>query len=204
MTAAAPSPRRGLAREEAILSASFALIAELGYQAITVDALAARARVSKSTMYRRWPGGKPEIVAEALRRHAEGRQQDPPRTGSLRGDITAAVRGLVVTITGQQGGASLVGLVEGLRDDERLRELVHGQIEQGAERLSLAIGEDAHARGEAATPAEVALMLRVAVGCVLTTTLLTGVPPGRAEQRRLVDDVLMRLVSGAGAAAAAP
>lgn len=201
MRASEPSARRGLAREEAILSASFALIAELGYQAITVDALAARARVSKSTMYRRWPGGKPEIVAEALRRHAEGPQQEAPRTGSLHGDLTAAVRGLVVTITGQHGGASLVGLVEGLRDDERLRELVHSQIEDGAARLGDIVAGDAQERGEQVSPADVVRMLRVAVGHVLATTLLTGRPPDREEQDQLVDDVLMPLLRRAARSA---
>ena len=47
------------------------LVAEVGYDRMTVEALAARAGVSKPTIYRRWPGGKKEIVVDAIRtKHA--------------------------------------------------------------------------------------------------------------------------------------
>ena len=50
-------------------------MAEVGYDRMTVDALAARAGVSKPTIYRRWPGGKAEIVVDAIRaKRADGRR----------------------------------------------------------------------------------------------------------------------------------
>ena len=55
---------------------------------MTVDALAARAGVSKPTIYRRWPGGKAEIIVDAIRaKRADGGAL--PDTGSLRGDLIA-------------------------------------------------------------------------------------------------------------------
>src|SRR6188472_471759 len=93
MTATA-APARGRPRDprrrRAILDAAMALIAEVGYDRMTVDAIAARSGVSKPTLYRRWPHGKPALVADAIReRHAAS--GPPPDTGSLRGDLLAFV-----------------------------------------------------------------------------------------------------------------
>ena len=55
---------RGEARESAILSAVIGLLGELGYEAMTMDAVAARAHASKTTIYKRWPG-KPQLVRAA-------------------------------------------------------------------------------------------------------------------------------------------
>ena len=193
-SARTPSPRRGQAREEAILTASFELIAEIGYHAITVDKLAARAHASKSTMYRRWPGGIAEVVAEALRRHAEGRVLTAPSTGSVRGDLLEVVKGMVVTITGAEQGPSLLGLVEAVRDDPPLRDLVREQIYDGTTKVGKTICDEARARGEALAMTTATPALRLAVAHILTTTLLTGAPPTRPAQRKFVDEVLLPLV----------
>ncbi|MBK6287079.1 MAG: TetR/AcrR family transcriptional regulator [Gammaproteobacteria bacterium] len=55
-------PRSG-ASEQAILSATLELLAELGFRAVTVDAIAARAGASKSTIYRRWPTKEYLVIA---------------------------------------------------------------------------------------------------------------------------------------------
>src|SRR4051794_33311565 len=81
-------------RRQAILDAAVMMLAEVGYDRMTVDALAARAGVSKPTIYRRWPGGKPEIVAEAIRcKRAESGEL--PDSGSLRGDLLAMLGGVI-------------------------------------------------------------------------------------------------------------
>ena len=53
------------AKRQAIVDATLALLAEHGFQATTVDAIAARAGVSKNTIYRRW-SSKEELLADAL------------------------------------------------------------------------------------------------------------------------------------------
>ena len=66
MGVATTTPTRGRPRDprrrEAILLAAMSLIGEVGYDRATVEAIAHRAGVSKPTIYRRWPGGKAEIV----------------------------------------------------------------------------------------------------------------------------------------------
>jgi AcrR family transcriptional regulator len=78
------SPERAAELYEAVL----ALLREVGYEAMTLDAVAARAHMSKATLYRQW-GGKVDLVVAAMR-HAKW----PPLTaevdtGSLRGDLHA-------------------------------------------------------------------------------------------------------------------
>ncbi|MEU8030324.1 TetR/AcrR family transcriptional regulator [Streptomyces sp. NPDC049099] len=74
-------------REAELYEAVLDLLREVGYDALTMDAVAARTRSSKATLYRQW-GGKAELVAKAVRHNKPGRVGDVD-TGSLRGDLHA-------------------------------------------------------------------------------------------------------------------
>ncbi|MFD7420066.1 TetR/AcrR family transcriptional regulator [Streptomyces californicus] len=76
-------------REGELYEAVLDLLREVGYDALTMDAVAARTRSSKATLYRQW-GSKPELVARALRHDKPGDLSDID-TGSLRGDFRAAL-----------------------------------------------------------------------------------------------------------------
>lgn len=68
-----------------VLSATLELFAEQGYQGLSFEAVAARAGVNKTTIYRRWPS-KPELVGAALF-YLRDSDAEPPDTGSLREDL---------------------------------------------------------------------------------------------------------------------
>lgn len=74
-------------REAELYEAVLGLLREVGYDALTMDAVAARTRSSKATLYRQW-GGKAELVAKAIRNSKPGGIGDVD-TGSLRGDFRA-------------------------------------------------------------------------------------------------------------------
>jgi len=76
-------------REAEICEVVLDVLRESGYEALTMDAVAARAQCSKATLYRRWTG-KPELVAMALR-HQKLATLSRVDTGSLRGDFRAMV-----------------------------------------------------------------------------------------------------------------
>ncbi|MEU2428060.1 MULTISPECIES: TetR/AcrR family transcriptional regulator [unclassified Streptomyces] len=76
-------------REAELYEAVLDLLREVGYDALTMDAVAARTRSSKATLYRQW-GSKPELVARALR-HDKPVDISAIDTGSLRGDFHAIV-----------------------------------------------------------------------------------------------------------------
>src|SRR5215217_7717783 len=91
---AGQSRRPGRPRSEeahgAILDAAVALIRELGYDAVTMDGIAARAGVGKATVYRRWKG-KETLVVEAVGRIVAA--MSVPDTGDTRADLLAMMRG---------------------------------------------------------------------------------------------------------------
>lgn len=76
-------------REAELYAAVLDLLREVGYEALTMDAVAARTHSSKATLYRQW-GGKPELVVRALRSQKRG-SGEKIDTGSLRGDLVALI-----------------------------------------------------------------------------------------------------------------
>ncbi|MGW2424265.1 TetR/AcrR family transcriptional regulator [Streptomyces sp. NPDC001709] len=76
----------------AVLATTIELVEELGYQAVTIERIATRADVAKSTIYRWWKSKAP-LVMDAYRTAVEQRMPEPD-TGSLTGDLTAFVTAL--------------------------------------------------------------------------------------------------------------
>ena len=91
MTEAATARRSRITpeRETELYTAVLDLLREVGYDALTMDAIAARTKSSKATLYRQW-GGKPELVVRAMR-HQKPVNVGEIDTGSLRGDFHAMV-----------------------------------------------------------------------------------------------------------------
>jgi len=185
---------RSAAREQAILAAAAELVAEIGYERVTVDAIAARARASKATMYRKWPG-KAELVADALRRQAESRSAELPDTGSVRGDLLWIVASIALTFTSADGGPSLVSLVEAIRADPVLRDVVDAQIRERSQHEGALVCARAAARGEEVNVSRGPAVVGLALAHLLLRTLLSGEPPGEAEQRDFVEQVLLPLMN---------
>ncbi|WP_328871954.1 TetR/AcrR family transcriptional regulator [Streptomyces sp. NBC_00287] len=75
-------------REAELYEAVLDLLREVGYDALTMDAVAARTKSSKATLYRQW-GGKPQLVVKAIRATKPGGDFSDADTGTLRGDLHA-------------------------------------------------------------------------------------------------------------------
>ncbi|WP_406170195.1 TetR/AcrR family transcriptional regulator [Streptomyces sp. NBC_00996] len=86
-TATARRSRITPEREAELYAAVLDLLREVGYDALTMDAVAARTKSSKATLYRQW-GSKAELVVRAMRHSKPGNIADID-TGSLRGDFLA-------------------------------------------------------------------------------------------------------------------
>ncbi len=86
-------PRR-LGADEEILTVTLTVLREQGYRELTVDTVAERAGVAKTTIYRRWPS-KGALVAAALAPLAAGHQAPPPTGGTLDGDLVLILKGVV-------------------------------------------------------------------------------------------------------------
>jgi AcrR family transcriptional regulator len=198
MSTAAVTPTRGRPRDpqrrRAILDAAMALIAEVGYDRMTVDALAARSGVSKPTLYRRWPHGKAELVADAIReRQAE--TGPAPDTGSLRGDLLE----LVALQSGRlRDEANLAcGLAAQMRTSAELAAVMREHVIAAEHARVEAILERARVRGELGSGPVSPLFADVAGALVYTRVSITGEPVDDAFADELVDCVLLPILNHA-------
>jgi len=114
-------PKRGRPRSEqadqAILSAAAEILTERGLGGMSIEEVASRAGVGKATIYRRW-ASRGALALDAFL--AEFRSQQPlPDTGTLRGDLLAALRAWIRSVTRTSAGPTLAGLIaEAQRDPE--------------------------------------------------------------------------------------
>jgi AcrR family transcriptional regulator len=118
---AGAAARRGRPRSQeadrAILAAAAALLAEGGFAALSIEEVAARAGVAKTTIYRRW-NSRGVLALDAFLADFQS-QQPPPDTGTLRGDLLAALRAWIRAVTRTSAGPILAGLIaESQRDPE--------------------------------------------------------------------------------------
>ena len=194
MTNSRPRGRQPVSSSTSRAAAAAELVAEIGYERVTVDAIAARARASKATMYRKWPG-KAELVADALRRQADSQSAELPDTGSVRGDLLRIVASIAQTFTGTDGGPSLVSLTEAIRADSVLRNVVDAQIRERSRHDGALVCARASARGEKVDASRGPAVVGLALAHLFLRTLLGGEPPGEAEQRDFVEQTLLPLMN---------
>ena len=189
---AAAQHTRGEVREEAILRATLELLAEVGYDQLTIDGVAARAHCSKATIYRRWQG-KAELVITAVRRHSAPPPQPAPGTGSLREDLLAALEAMRSSVAGQDT-ALLLGLMTAMRHDQELAAVVREQVIDNKREVFGAAMARAVARGELPAGADHTLLAEISSAMLLSRQLVTGQPLDAAFAQELVDDVLLPLL----------
>jgi AcrR family transcriptional regulator len=178
-------------RDTAICDATLELLVEVGYDRMSMDAVAARARASKATIYRRWPG-KQELVLDAVRSRGPGLMVAED-TGSLRGDLVAtyrqAVRGEAV------GEADLIaGVLRAMRSAPELASCVRTQLVESKCDVSRDIVARAVARGELPEGTEPFLLHEVATALWFRRILVVGAPVDDDFITHVVDDVLMPLL----------
>jgi AcrR family transcriptional regulator len=186
---------RGAGREAAICDAALALLAEVGYDRMSMDAIAARARASKATIYRRWPG-KRELVLEAVRSRSPS-QITPPDTGTLRGDIVTTLR-LMADGIGGQDAALMAGVLRAMRSTPDLACCVREEVLEKKRYIGRTIIERAIARGELPEGADPEVWHEVGASLMFFRFLVTGEPVDDAFLTHVADDVLVPLLVHSG------
>jgi AcrR family transcriptional regulator len=178
-------------RRAAICDAVFQLLAEVGYDKMTMDAVAARARASKATIYRTWPD-KPSLVAETLRaKYAEG--SPIPDTGSLRGDLMALL-GMVCTASNSIEGEVMTGIVSAAVRDAELCDVVREFAFESKKAMHQHILDLAVARGEIATNEGYELLHEVIFAMISGHKITSNEPFDDEFARHVVDDIVIPLL----------
>jgi AcrR family transcriptional regulator len=111
--------RRNDESHRAILRAAMGLLEEIGYRAITIEKIAAKAGVGKQTIYRWWPSRAAVVLEASVQAAADTAPY--PDTGSLSTDLRAFLTASIVPLEGPTGPV-LRGLVAETQLDEEFRQ----------------------------------------------------------------------------------
>ena len=179
-------------REEAILGATLELLAETGYEALRLDAVASRAKASKATLYRHWPG-KAELVVDAVRCYEQADVADEVDTGSLRGDVLATVTAMRDMMSGEMGQL-IAGLVAPLQKDPELARVVRASMLEDKQQITRRMLDRAVARGELPADTDPTIFPEVAPAIVFMQIFLNAEPVDDAYLIHLTDDILIPLM----------
>ncbi|MFE0808074.1 TetR/AcrR family transcriptional regulator [Streptomyces sp. NPDC058794] len=191
MTEAATARRSRITpeREAELYEAVLDLLREVGYDALTMDAVAARTRSSKATLYRQW-GGKPELVVKAIRHNKPGEIGDVD-TGSLRGDLHALMA-REDDCTMAQNSALMRGVAMALHQNPDLRQAFRDQLIEPEMAEFRRVLQRAVDRGEIRPDCPALdFLVHMMVGGFATRTLLDDQPPTRAFLTSYIDAVIL-------------
>ncbi|MFC9894719.1 TetR/AcrR family transcriptional regulator [Nocardia sp. NPDC127579] len=117
-------PRRDPAVDTAVLDAARGLLVENGYAATSIDAIAARAGVSRPAIYRRWPS-KAHLIAQAVFPDVGSAQT----AADLIGEIRKVIRGTIQLFGSPETRAAMPGLMTEMRQDATLYEKLSARLD---------------------------------------------------------------------------
>jgi len=175
------------ARTEAILRAALEELADVGYSALSFEAVASRVGIAKTTVYRRY-STKAALVRAAIQKFIDGATADLPNSGSLRGDLIAL--GLQkVQVASSVCGQSLFRLGFLDRSEPELAEMSKDFDAHVASRYR-ALAERAVDRGELLSVAALDQLMEVLSGALLFKLVIKRQSVDELEIARIVDMLL--------------
>jgi AcrR family transcriptional regulator len=187
-------PRVEGAREGEILDATVAHLLEVGYDRLTMDAVAQRARASKATLYRRW-ASKQSLVVDAVMRSKSAVTLTPPDTGSLRTDLVelfSGARGLA-----NHGSTRVLGaVVSALQTDPEFAAEFRRTFLAPKVGAMQDIYRRAAERGELRPGVDVSLLGPALAGILLHRSFVLGDPITRDLVERVVDQIILPAATG--------
>jgi AcrR family transcriptional regulator len=186
---AALRPRIEGDRETEILDATLELLATAGYDRLTMDAVAAAAKASKATLYRRW-STKAELVIDAIERAKQAPQLIDPDTGNLRDDLIIAA-----CHKGGLNDASTVsvmaGIITALHRDQEFAEAFQERFIKPKVADTRVIFERAQQRGEIPDDADLDLLAPLLAAIILHRSFVLRLPIDDATVARIVDEIVI-------------
>jgi AcrR family transcriptional regulator len=174
-------------REAELLAATLQLLQQHGYERLTVDAVAATAKASKATVYRRWPS-KGELVLAAF---IEGCRQVSvmPDTGTLRGDLLRL--GEAITEHATRHSATIRAVMVEVSRDPALREAMQHQFLDGRKAVIDSVLQHAVDRGEIQAAAISEELWDLLPGYLIFRSIVPNRPLTLETVQIFVDNVLI-------------
>jgi len=163
-----PSQSRSERVRQQVLYATADLIAEVGVERASIDEVANRSGVAKSTIYRHF-ASKPVLVVEAV--HTCMSHPILTDTGSVRDDLIGCFAGMTKASYEGRLGDMMLSLMDAAQRDPELGRLVRGMHEQ-KRRVAIDVVERAVARGELPADLDVDLFVTMLSGPLVYTKLV--------------------------------
>ncbi|MBP0018306.1 MAG: TetR/AcrR family transcriptional regulator [Cyanobacteria bacterium SBLK] len=163
-----PGRPRSTRSHQAMLQATLELLAEVGFEAISIDAIAARAKVGKTTIYRRY-ASKAELVADAIESVRE--EIIIPDTGSFQEDIDAIVQNAAKITLSPLGRQMVATIVSSASRNDQFARIYWTKYLQPRQKAFAIVLERAKARNEVSLDLDSDLVFDAMSGIMLYATI---------------------------------
>ena len=185
-------PRVEGPREEQILQAALAVLADVGYDRFTMDAVAQKAKASKATLYRRWNGKVQMVIDALLMDHQKNHytQHGPVDTGTLRGDLIEAFCGHG-GLTDKPEVDAFGAILTAITRDAEFAEAFRSQVLAPKLAGSKTLFERAKERGEIRPDVDIELLAPALAGIVLHRFFIVGERPTQPLIESVIDQIIL-------------
>ncbi|WP_263577611.1 TetR/AcrR family transcriptional regulator [Actinotalea sp. M2MS4P-6] len=178
----------------AVLAAATELLAERGVAGTTIEAVAARSGVAKTTIYRQWPD-QHALVLDAFDTVLP--VTPAPDTGALRGDLLAIVSGLARALVSSPAATLMPALIDAAERDPGFADLHHREAARRHEAVREVV-QRARDRGEVGDDVDLDDLLDALAGPLFHRRYVTGRPLDDRTAERVVDRVVAGLMRPTG------
>lgn len=186
--------KRDHTRDPEILAAALEVLAETGYDGMTIDMVAARAKAGKGTLYRRW-SSKGELVIDAVACMKKGDldQAQLPDTGTLRGDLIAMIKPHSID-DGEKKLQIMAGLMSMLSRAPELAEAANAAIVEPRAAANRILMRRAVDRGEISADCDIDTLSQITPSMAAYRVLILRKAVDREFLVSLIDGVLLPAV----------
>lgn len=189
--------RRGKVLEDAILEAAWKELSDVGYNHLTMEGVAARAKTNKAVVYRRW-ANKPTLILSVLHKFVPPLPilpKEVPDTGNLRNDVFSLLHGIAKPLQ-IIGAETIHGLIADLGKDKfiSIPQIIPPKEEDKLITAMITILKNAEMRGEVKLEKISFQVISLPVDLLRYELLTTHEPVSDKMIHEIVDDIFMPLI----------
>jgi len=188
--------KRDHTRDPEILEAALDVLAETGYDGMTIDMVAARAKAGKATLYRRW-SSKGELVVDAVACMKTVNLETLPDTGTLRGDFVAMIKTGSIEDS-QRKLKIMTGLLSMLSKDPELSDSVLSSIMEPRVAANRIILRRAVDRGEIPADTDIEAIAVISQAMATYRVMILRKPVDREFILSVLDTIVLPAVGLSG------
>ncbi|AFY61210.1 TetR/AcrR family transcriptional regulator [Synechococcus sp. PCC 6312] len=184
-----PGRPRSTQSHQAILKATIELLAEVGFDAMSIDAIATHAGVGKTTIYRRY-SGKEELVADAI----ESLRQDIviPDTGYLWSDLDELINSAAQITLSPLGRQTVAMIISTASKNSQFAQIYWTKYMQPRRKAFAVVLERAKVRNEVQADLDAGLVFDMMSGIMLHTLVFQPTSESWTEYIRRALNLLLK------------